>query len=348
MTINDSTALADLSDREVLTRVRDAAQNERAASARLIALLIEIDVRRLYLGEGCSSLFTYCTQVLHLSEHAAYNRIETARAARRFPVILGLVESAAVTLTTVRLLAPHLTDANHREVLERARNKSKRDVEVLVATLNPRPDVPSIVRKLPAPQMARMVEAPPPVKVTVEIPPAPEAVARVALTPRPAEVKPIAPQRYKIQFTVGRETYEKLRRAQDLLRHTVPSGDPAVIFERALGLLLDQLERARMAKTTRPRAAHAVKQGSRHVPASVKRQVWERDGGRCAFIGGEGRCAETGFLEFHHLVPFASGGKTTVGNLELRCRAHNQYESDLWFGVTQHQNAREERAVFGV
>jgi hypothetical protein len=46
---------------------------------------MELDTRRLYLGEGCSSLFTYCTQVLHLSEHAAYNRIETARAARFSP-----------------------------------------------------------------------------------------------------------------------------------------------------------------------------------------------------------------------------------------------------------------------
>lgn len=42
-----------------------------------------------------------------------------------------------------------------------------------------------------------------------------------------------APKRYKIQFTVGRETYDKLRRAQDLLRHVVLNGDPAMIFERA-------------------------------------------------------------------------------------------------------------------
>ena len=116
---NVSTVLGEMSDREVLARVRDAVRDERVATARLIALLMELDARRLYLGEGCSSLFTYCTRILHLSEHAAYNRIETARAARRFPVILDLVESAAVTLTTVRLLAPHLTDINHGNVLER-------------------------------------------------------------------------------------------------------------------------------------------------------------------------------------------------------------------------------------
>src|SRR5688572_19860034 len=142
-------SLAQLSDRELLARVHAASNNERAATATLIALLAEFDARRLYLGEGCSSLFTYCTQVLHLSEHAAYNRIETARAARRFPVILDFVESGAVTVTNVRLLAPHLTDANHRDLLERARHKLKRDVEVLVATIRPRADVPFVVRKLP-------------------------------------------------------------------------------------------------------------------------------------------------------------------------------------------------------
>jgi hypothetical protein len=69
---NISADLGKLSDQDLLARVRDAAVNERCATAKLIALLMELDARRLYLGEGCSSLFTYCTQVLHLSEHAAY------------------------------------------------------------------------------------------------------------------------------------------------------------------------------------------------------------------------------------------------------------------------------------
>src|SRR5687768_18450080 len=115
-----------LSDRDLIDQVKELANAERQSTAALVASLAEMDTRRLYLGEGCSSLFTYCTRVLHLSEHAAYNRIETARAARHFSVILDLVESAAVTLTTVRLLAPHLTEANHRDVLDRARHKTTR------------------------------------------------------------------------------------------------------------------------------------------------------------------------------------------------------------------------------
>ena len=143
--------VAQLSDQELLAEVRVAAGRERDATVRLIALLAQVDERRLYLGEGCSSLFTYCTQVLHLSEHAAYGRIEAARAARRFPVVLDISERGALTLTAVTLLAPHLTEANHADVLEGARHKSKREVEHIVARLRPQPDVPASVRKLPAP-----------------------------------------------------------------------------------------------------------------------------------------------------------------------------------------------------
>src|SRR5262245_26455927 len=128
---------ATLSDPDLLAAVEAAARCERASTAELVALLVYVDGRRLYLGQGCSSLFTYCTQVLHLSEHAAYGRIEAARAARRFPILLDRLAEGAVTLTTVTLLAPHLTPDNHDAVLRAARHKTKRDVEHLVARLRP-------------------------------------------------------------------------------------------------------------------------------------------------------------------------------------------------------------------
>jgi hypothetical protein len=150
--------------------------------------------------------------------------------------------------------------------------------------------------------------------------------------PRPAVVRPLAPARYTIQVTVGEDTYAKLRRAQDLLRHVIPNGDPAVILERALTALLKVLSRARLAETARPRPSCGTKPGSRHIPAPVRREVWARDGGRCAFVGAEGRCAETGFLQFHHVVPYAAGGAASVENIQLRCAAHNRWEGERAFG----------------
>src|SRR6266542_5935923 len=141
--------VAQLSNEALLAEVKSLAARERGATAALVASLAELDGRRLYLEEGYSSLFTYCTQVLHLSEHAAYGRIEAARAVRRFPAILERLERGELTLTAVSLLRPHLTDANSGNLLDAARYKSKRDIERLVAAIAPRPDAPTIVRKLP-------------------------------------------------------------------------------------------------------------------------------------------------------------------------------------------------------
>jgi hypothetical protein len=326
-----------LSNEQLLSEVKALASREREATARLIAFLAELDERRLYLAEGYSSLFTYCTQCLHLSEHASYGRIEAARVARRLPDILDLLADGSVTLTTVSLLAPHLTLENYQQLLGAARYKSKREVEQQVAALRPLPAVVSVIRKLPAAKPHRTTPQP---ELSASNLPPKEAADDTASPPpstfgpvaRPATIAPLAPERYKVQFTVTRETHDKLRRVQDLLRHSVPNGDPAAIFDRALTMLLAELEKKKLAQTDRPRRVAAPKSGSRHVPAAIKREVWNRDCGRCAFIGTAGRCSERGLLEFHHVVPFADGGEPTLANLQLRCRAHNGFEAEAHFG----------------
>ena len=111
---------------------------------------MEVDSRKLYAGQGYASLFTYCVQALHLSEHAAYLRIEAARLTRRFPAILEKLRDGSLHLTAVSLLGPHLTPENYVALLDEARHKSKREVEQLIARLRPLPDVPAAIRKLPS------------------------------------------------------------------------------------------------------------------------------------------------------------------------------------------------------
>ena len=126
----------------------------------------------------------------------------------------------------------------------------------------------------------------------------------------------------------------KLRLAQDLLRHRIPDGNPAEVFDRALSALLRELARKKLGATRRPRPGRGAAPGSRHIPAEVRRAVWMRDGGRCAFLAKSGlRCSERGFLEFHHAEPHAAGGEATARNISLRCRPHNGYEAELYFGA---------------
>lgn len=246
------------------------------------------------------------------------------------------------------MLAPHLTVENHATLLASAKHKSKREVEQLVAAVRPQPSVPSTIRKLPS-QAATLPAANtpnPPLdqhQTTEARPLDGLPIPTPAFQPqRIAEVKPLAPERYKVQFTASQETYDKLRLAQDLLRHAIPSGDVAAVIDRALTLLVEELQRTKYAAVDRPRAARPSTTGSsnRYIPAAVRREVWRRDGGQCAFVGVAGRCAERGLLEYHHRVPFADGGAATVGNLELRCRAHNAYEAERWFGSDLVREAR--------
>lgn len=365
------TAATNRSNADLVARLQFLAARGRRDTAEMVAHLAELEARSISLADGYGSLFSYCTTALRLSEHEAYNRVVAAQAAPRFPAILDGLADGSLNLTTVRLLAPHLTPENHRDVLSRAAGRSKREIEALVASLAPRPYVASSIRKVPPPShaVAFASEATPSGILTTPLPlpadpsgplapgqksgetAADPVISMPVSTPQPI-VAPLSPARYRVQFTVGAETYEELRLAQDLLRREIPTGDPGMIFARALKLLLVQVAKEKTAATTAPKPAGSAMSGSRHIPASVKRAVWRRDRGQCSFAAKAGRrCPERAFLEFHHIRPFALGGEKTVANIALRCRRHNAYEAELDFGsrvtVPAGKRRGEEGSVIG-
>lgn len=336
---------ARLSDDALLARLKALANRERDATVELIAHLAELDGRRIHLGEGTGSLYKYCRDVLGYSEDAAWNRAATASAVRLYPVILGWLADGSLNLTSVRILRGVLTRENHLAVLTEARHRSNREVELIRARLDPKPDVPSTIRKLPTPAAVS-----PPLNATMplapESPAPPPPVAPAAAPVHRPVIAPLTPERYRLQFTVSKETHDKLRRVQDLLCREIPDGDPAKILERALDLLVRDVEAKKLAATRKPRPTRGTTGGSRSVPAHVRRAVWKRDGGRCAFTGNSGRCSERRFLEWHHVQPFGHQGPGTVDNISLRCRAHNVYESELVFGRFDPSIVREPAKIY--
>jgi hypothetical protein len=345
-----------LADDELLARVKGLAARERGATAELVTHLAEVETRKLHLASGYSSMFAYCRGALHLKDHEALNRIEVARAGSRFPVILDRLAEGALSLTAVRLLAPHLTTDNHAEVLEAARGLSRSEVEIIVARLAPKPDVPTTVRRLPAPRSApELPPLPTPASISTALVAPPHDAPRVpplidappsAATPpdvarpddRRAVVNALSPDRYKLQLTISGETLEKLHLAKDVLRHAIPSGDVAQILDRALTLLLADVAKKKFAATDRPRSSKGVAPGSHAVSAAVRRVVSGRDLGRCGFVSKDGqRCNERAFVEFHHVKPHAHDGPPTVVNIELRCRRHNLYEWEMEYTEVRRQ-----------
>jgi hypothetical protein len=355
-------ALSHLADHVLLGRLDHLAARDRATTAELIAHIGEVDERRLHRAGAHPSMHAYCVAELHMSSDTAFRRIHVARAARRFPAIFPALADGRLNCTTVLLLAPHLTPENADELLAAAAHASKERVRDLVAARFPQPDVPTV---------AQFVGGPPPMAVRGEGPGAGPAAGHAdpraqlaleqvalpdarfgaepvvplrALEPARARCTPLSAERVALQVTVARGSYEKLQYARALLGHAVPSGDLAEVLDRALDALVARLEQQRFARGARLGAGRGGAAGGRHVPAGVRRAVWQRDGGRCTFVGEAGRrCECRTRLEFDHATAVARGGESTVANLRLRCRAHNQFAAERVFGAG-FMRAKRERA----
>ena len=301
-----------MSDDRVLAKVEALVARSNQLTAELLAYLSEVDVRGLHLREACGSLFAFCVERLHMSEGAAGKRITAARVGRRFPLVLEMIARGEIHLTAVNMLAAHLDDGNHVELLERARHRSKREIEKLLAEIAPRSDRASRVRALPD---------------------------------RPGVVAPLSPRRYELRVTIDEEAHEALVRLQGLLAHQVPGRDPAVIVSRGLELLLERTLARKAAVTEAPRERAAPEKRTRHIPAAVRRVVWQRDRGQCAYVDRKGRrCSSTHALEYHHVRNWARGAEHDPAEMELRCRSHNQYQAKIDYGADFMAASRGSRA----
>ena len=324
--------LKKISDEDLLERLSALLRQSRRVESELVAHIAEVDARRLYAREAFPSMFAYCTEALHMSEAEAYLRIGVARASRKHPMLLAMLGDGRLHLTGIAKLAPYLTEVNRETILSRAMCKSKRKIEELVAEISPRPDVPAAMRKLPArpePQTGQPAQL------------RPDGVGRLSAPApvepsRPAAAQPLAPSRYKVQFTASAELHAKLERLQVLMRSSIPDGDLGAIIEEAVTEKLERLEAKRFGKTKAPRKS--VQQtdtspSSRYIPAAVRRTVSERDGNRCTYVDRRGRrCKNRDTLQFHHDEPFALGGDHSPDNVHLMCPAHNQYLAERAYG----------------
>ncbi len=140
--------LKSVSDKELLHRLSDVLKKSRKVDAELVAHIGEVDHRRLFAGEGLSSMFSYCVRVLHLSEAETYLRIGVARASRKHPLLLEMLADGRLHMSGICLLFPHLTEENLESLLKRATYLSKKEILELIAEMAPKPDVPSTMRKL--------------------------------------------------------------------------------------------------------------------------------------------------------------------------------------------------------
>jgi 5-methylcytosine-specific restriction endonuclease McrA len=285
---NSCSLSPELSDSDLLAGTRRLVGASNQLLAALLAHLAEVEARGVHRTRACSSLYSYCIYELRFSEDAAFRRVSAARLLRRFPALFDAIASGELHLTALLMLGPHLTSENFREVLARAKHRTKKEIARLVRELDPLPDVPPRIEPLgPAPAQGPTALRPLTWEMfTLSLNPirnlAPgerprdwmdDELASLVPTPAPARVESAreagrlsGPQRYKVQFTATAEYVELVERAQALLSSTSDGAALAEVHLRAMRELVDLLEKRKYAVGARARRAATPSTGTAQAP----------------------------------------------------------------------------------
>ncbi len=358
----DSTALS--------RRLGELAGHERQVQVEFLVHLEEYDRRRAWAEAGYPSLWEWCLRVLHLREGAAGRRIAAMRVLRRLPRLAEALRDGRLSLSTVTLLGPVLTEENCEEIVARAAYLTKAETEHLVVSLQPRTapkeglrllspravSSPSSAAQLSSAAQPR--ETPPSQQEPPALtnppdrgsPPAPEPPRRASR----ATLEPVSADTYSLRATVDSAFKKDLDQLKALLAHKFPGGDLGAVLREAVQCALEKhgkrkgaVEPSRKRKSPPPKERAADEKpwpATREpIPAAVRREVWKRDGGQCAWRSEDGhRCGSTWKLEVDHIKPAALGGPSTVENLRICCRTHNQLHANHAFGRAHMELFRRE------
>ena len=341
-----------LADHELAQEVDTHLKSNRRDTAIVLAKLGEFDARCMYEPAGYCSMRSYCVEKHAMDEDEAHRVIRVARTAHLFPAIFAALTDGRLTQTAVVVLSPQLTletaPETAAQLLAAAANKTKLQIMRMLADRAAPPAVPSVFGCGPV----TVAVTPESKRLTPESPVVPSTTLISAEVKEPpplrGRVTPLSHGYSELSATLDDEATQALADARALLGHSLPTGSIPLVIKRALVLLARELRRQKFAQVDRPRTPKGNTGGSR-VPAHVRRAAIERDGETCAFVSGDGhRCNSRDRVEFDHIEPLARGGKSTVDNVRLHCRAHNQYRAKQQFGagfMKEKISATKQRAL---
>ncbi|MET0795686.1 MAG: HNH endonuclease signature motif containing protein [Polyangiaceae bacterium] len=371
--------LKSLADDELLAGLSSIVRQRNQITAEFLAYLAELDQRQLFLDLGYPSLFDYCVRALGLCESTAGRHIAAARVCRDHPQTLAMVARGELHASALSLMKKHVTVENAAELFESCTRKSARQVEVLLATRFPRPDVADLIRRLPTPNIesgaSKTVPQPPDTASSVlvneeaqkdEV--VPSACPTAPEPPKARRPEPLSADRYGVHFTADGEFCELLERVRGLAGHRLPSGDLLTLLKHGLEAYERELEKERFSVGRKPKsrpypekpqldsvppstagapelsgptARVTFAKRTRRRPAAVTREVFLRDGKQCSYVSADGRrCTSRRCLELDHVQPWAMGGADEPDNLRVRCRAHNQRYARQCYGELHVRSAR--------
>ena len=323
--------VAALSDRELLAQTSNLARVERHLQGAIIDHLAEIEARSLFLRRGFASLFEYAVRELGYSDAAAGRRIAAMRLCADNPHTRERLRDGSLSLSAA---------AELQWAFDRQRRRPQAATTPAVAAL---PTEPPLVldavgrQKLveeAAGKSTRQVK-----RMLADLDPELAAAAD--------RVRPLGNGRYELKALIDAECQRGLEQLAGLLSHVDPRMTVGQLVGRLVREALDRHDPSRRRPRTGSRPAvsatstaqtgpgcdgHAApapksRDSGRAIPAAVKREVWQRDGGRCRYVDPHTgrRCTSRHLLQIDHVLPYTLGGGSDPANLRLLCHAHHRH-----------------------
>ena len=225
-----------------------------------------------------------------------------ARLSLRYPVIPELIRNAEISFTTLQILSPVLKAPEDVELLLAARGKTRSEVERMVVARDPK----ALVR---------------------------------------SSVRPLDGEHFELRATISAEAEAALARLQDIDRHAVPHGDIGELVSKAIIERCEKVEARKFGKLKQAKSVEKDDQpkvdaqnapvhfedkavATRTPSREIVRIISRRDEFQCRYVAPDGtRCQSRAWLEKDHRKAWAYGGRTSVANMQLMCRAHNQFKA---------------------
>ncbi len=300
-----------LSDRELLLNTKKLVKEEKNLTLKVIEHLEEISKRKLFSDLKYPSLFEYCVYELGYSRDEAYRRIDAMKTSKKIPEIKKELASGNLNLSTINLMSDFLRASekknikvNSQEIVAQIKDKSKKEVENILATKKEELGIHKEVAKK---------------EIIVE-----------------------SFNEVRLNITLKKTTMDKIKKLKGLLAHSNSNLETSDLLDQVLDDAIKKIEakkfaikKAREKKTSTtiikssPETKISTPSSSgttRYIPASIKREVYNKSNKSCT------NCGSIFFLEYDHQKSFAKGGATTTNNLKILCSNCNKRKAIIEYG----------------